>query len=172
MRRRLLRLLAGRVGYHSASLRGFATDRQEVPKSKTVARAQWIEYRRPASVTATMRAIANRLRRVWVGPAALILAAALLGTFRPVLRFHGQRSGHSGLHQPILLSEATESSAGDRQPPVRGGQLANQSVSAALVALLASVVTIVLKARRTAFVPIAVRRLKLPRAAANSSPSS
>jgi len=119
-----------------------------------------------------MQAITNRLLRVWVAPAALILAAGLLGTFRPVLRFHSQRPGHLGLHQPILLSEATESSAGDQQPPTRGGLLASQHVAGALVALLVSLVTIVLKARRTAFVPIAMRRLKLPRAAADSSPSS
>jgi hypothetical protein len=118
-----------------------------------------------------MQAIAKRLLRVWVGPVALILAAGLLGTFRPVLRFHTQRSGHSRVHQPILLSEVTESSAGDRQPPARGGLLANPYVSVALVAILVSVVTIVLKARRTAFVPIPMRRLKLP-PAADSSPSS
>jgi hypothetical protein len=137
-----------------------------------LARAQRIEYQRPRVVRTSMQAIANRLLRVWVGPAALILAAGLLGTFRPVLRFHAQRSGPSGLHQPILLSEATESSAGDRQPPARGGLLATQYVLVALAALLVSVVSIVLKARRTAFVPIVMRRLKLPRAAADSSPSS
>jgi hypothetical protein len=119
-----------------------------------------------------MQAIANRLFRGWVGPAALILAAGLLGAFRPVLRFHGQRSGHSGVHQPILLSETAESSAGDRQAPAPSGLLANQHVSVALLALLGSLVTIILKARQTAFVPIAMRRLKLPRAAADSSPSS
>ena len=119
-----------------------------------------------------MQAIVNRLLGVWVGPAALILAAGLLGTFRPVLRFHSQRSGHSGVHQPILLSETAESSAGDRQPLVPSGVLTNQQVAVALLALLVSVVAIILKARRSAFAPIAIRRLKLPRVAADSSPSS
>jgi hypothetical protein len=118
-----------------------------------------------------MQAIASRLLRVWVGTAALILAAGLLGTFRPVLRFHAQRAGQSGVYQPILLSEVTESGA-DERPPARGGMLANPYVAVALLALIGSLVTIVLKARPTAFVPIAIRRLKLPRAAADSSPSS
>jgi len=119
-----------------------------------------------------MQAIANRLLRVWVGPAALILAAALLGAFRPVLRFHSQRSGHCGLHQPTLLSETTGSSAGDRQPLLPNGVFTNQFLSAALLALVGSLVTIVLKTRQMAFVPVAIRRLKLPRAAADASPSS
>jgi hypothetical protein len=119
-----------------------------------------------------MQAIATRLLRVWVGPAARILAAGLLGTLRPVLRVHSQRSGHSGVHQPILLSETTESSTAERQPMAPSGALANQHVALALLALLVSVVVSTLKARRTALAPIAIRRLKLPRTAADSSPSS
>ena len=119
-----------------------------------------------------MRAIAHSLLRAWVGPAALIIAAGLLGTFRPVLRFHGQRAGHSALHQPILASDAMESDAGDRHAPARTALLPNQSLSLPLLALLVIVVTNVLKARRRMLAPIVVRRLKLPRATADSSPSS
>jgi len=119
-----------------------------------------------------MQAMANRLLRAWVGPAALMLAAGLLGTFRPVLRVHNQRPGHSRVHQPTLLSETTESNGDGDGPPARGGVLVNQHVAVAHLALLASIVTLVLKARRKAFVPSAIRRLKLPRAAADSSPSS
>ena len=107
-----------------------------------------------------------------MGPAALIIAAGLLGTFRPVLRFHSQRPGRTGVHQPILPCDVSESSADDQRPSACSGALANHYGSAALLALLLSVVTLVLKARQTGFVPIAIRRLKLPRTAADSSPSS
>ena len=119
-----------------------------------------------------MRATADRLLRVWLAPALLIIAAGLFGAFRPVFRFHSQRPGQSGMHHPILLSETTESSADDQHHPAGSAALTNRYVSAALLALLGSLVTIVLKVRQTAFVPIAIRRLKLPRAAADSSPSS
>lgn len=119
-----------------------------------------------------MRTIADRRRRIWVGPAALIVAAGLLGACRPILRFHNQRLRHSGVHPLTLLSEAMESRAGDGKPPVRSVVSAKPCVSVALLVLFASLVSMVLKMRRTAFVPIVVSRFKLPRAATDSDPSS
>ena len=118
-----------------------------------------------------MQGIANRLLRSWVTPAVLILVVGVLGTFRPVFCFHSQHHGHSGLHQPILPSEGTVSSA-DGRPRARSGMVANPYTAGVLLTVLVGVVATVLKARRTAFVPAAIRRLKLPRAAADSSPSS
>lgn len=110
--------------------------------------------------------------RVFLRAATLIVAAALIGTFRPVLRFHSQRPGRSGVYQPVLPAEISESSADDHRPAARSWALADQHVSAALLALHVGVAALVLKVRQAAFVPVAIRRLKLPRAAADSSPSS
>ena len=117
-----------------------------------------------------MRATPVQLLRVWLGAAVLIIAAALLGTFRPVLRFHSQRPGRAGVHQAILPPEISDASVVDQRPSAGSGALANQYASAALLSLLLSIVAIVLNAPRTAFVSIAVHRLKLPRDAADSSP--
>ena len=119
-----------------------------------------------------MRVIPGQPLRVFLSTAVLIVAAALLGTFRPVLRFHGQRPGRSGVYQPLPPAEISESSADDHRPTARSWALADQHVWAALLALHVRVAARVLKARQAAFVPIAIRRLKLPRAAADSSPSS
>ena len=144
----------------------------DVPNGPVKTRACGVEYPRTLVVTRYMQAVIARLLRIGIGPVALILAAALLGAFRPVLRFHTHRPGHSGAHQPILLSETTEPNGDDQRPPARTAVLAHQRVVLAFLTLLVSIVALVLKARQAAFAPVAIRRLKLPRAAADSSPSS
>ena len=113
--RQPLRLVAGRVGHHRVRLRGFAVGRQDV------AREQRLWCRRIGSNTDSPRIVERACGqsptgwlRVWVGPAALILVVGMLGTFRPVLQLSLSAPGTCGVHQPILPSETTESSADDR----------------------------------------------------------
>lgn len=101
-----------------------------------------------------------------VGVAALILFAVLVGTLRPLARRFGRAHSQSGLTRLALLSEPADDGATPRQPVVRADVHL-------LVPVLVSVLLIVLKTRRIAFIPFPLRRLKLPpHSTTDSSPTA
>jgi hypothetical protein len=85
---------------------------------------------------------------------ALVLFTVLVGTLRPLL--HPSGSGHNqfGLTRLTLLSEPADSRSAPLKPPGR-------SDMRLLIPAVVSALLVVLKIRRTAFVPVPVRRLKL-----------
>lgn len=111
------------------------------------------------------------IRQAAVG--TLVAAAMLLGSFQPphrhvhtAIRARGHSCGQANLTQPVFSLESSDGRDGDLQVA------AHAPVSLArLVAPTTGTVHFVPKARLTGFVPIAVRRLKLPPPSNDSSVS-
>ena len=87
---------------------------------------------------------------------ASMAAALFVMTVRPVTRPTGSLSPHLGLTRMSLLCEASDVGVGPMLPSIFGHRV---FVAPALV--LGSLL-LVLKARRSAFCPTRLRRLKLP----------
>ena len=98
----------------------------------------------------------------------LVAALVLLGAFRPLARLNHRygHAGHCGLHQPALLAEPLDQTDGDTPQAVACTGASDYAVC--FVSTADS--EIVLKSRRFAFVPVVVRRLKLPAPASDPLP--
>ena len=92
-----------------------------------------------------------------IAPVTLILAALVLGSFRPVTRLHQRAHGRPGVNHSVFTWEPADPKQGDHPDPVPV-RFAVQLFRGALA--LAPV--IVLKTRWLAMVPVSIRRLKLP----------
>lgn len=89
---------------------------------------------------------------------ALILCVALLGLMRPVRRLSGQAHRARGVPQSAFLSEAATDADVAPVPwtlPIHG-------IRRLFAPALLPVFLLVLRARRIGFVPVRIRRLKLP----------
>lgn len=93
-----------------------------------------------------------------VVPGALVLVAVLLSVVRPVPRFHSRQQGQSGVNQRATASEPTERNDD-------AAQLSHERDTVLRFApIIGAALLIILKTRRLAFVPLTIRRLKIPSA--------
>ncbi len=90
-----------------------------------------------------------------LGAFALIVVIACVVALRPLTRVPGHVHNGLGLTRLALLSEPAADGDTPLKPPSR-------TVAHVLAPILVSALLIVLKMRRTAFVPVRLRRLKLP----------
>ncbi|MFI5397836.1 MAG: hypothetical protein ACHQ9S_20050 [Candidatus Binatia bacterium] len=98
-------------------------------------------------------------------PVALIVLAVLAGFLRPISRVPGRAQNQFGLNRLAFLLEPATDAALPLAAPARAD-------ARTFAPTLASTFLIVLKMRRVAFVPVPVRRLRLPsRTTSRSLPS-
>jgi len=114
-----------------------------------------LNTREPRIVHHSVGPITGRRLRWKAGVIALIALTVWMGALRPLARVAGHTHNVLGFARVALLSDPAADGDAPLKPP---GRAAVQAIVPALVSAL----LIALKTRRTAFVPVPVRRLKLP----------